>query len=121
MSKQPVYGFPCVDDPNDFIPDGECCSPAEIESHRLACANYGKPTYKPNKGCYSEHDESGQMVKHVLRTSWGIGTNLVDHCDGCNVPPFGDPLTTCHECGGWQEFCPTCWAEHERKHEEEED
>jgi hypothetical protein len=117
MSKMPVYGFPCVDDPMDFIPDAESCSPAELEAHRRACANYGKPTYEPNKGCYTEHDADGQLVKHVLRTSWGIGTNLIDHCDGCRQPPFGEPLMTCHECGG-PEFCPQCWPEHERKHDE---
>ena len=52
MSKQPIYGFPCVDDPHDFIPDGECCSQNEILTHRAAKANYGKPSYEPNKGCY---------------------------------------------------------------------
>lgn len=119
MSKQAVYGFPCVSDPNDFIPDGESCSPAEIEAHRLARANYGKPSYEPNKGCYTEHDASGQMVKHVLRTSWGIGTNLIDTCDGCNTPAFGDQLTMCHECGG-PEFCEDCWPKHEKKHDDED-
>ncbi len=86
MSKRPIYGFPCVEDPMDFSPDAECCSPAEIEAHRLACANYGKPTYEPNKGCYSEHDADGRLVKHVTRTSWGIGVNLIDHCDECGEP-----------------------------------
>ena len=117
MSKQPIYGFPCVEDPRDFSPDVECCSPEEIDAHRRAMQNYGKPSYVPNKGCYSEHDESGQMVKHVLRTSWGIGTNLIDTCDGCNTPPFGMQLITCHECG-WPEFCEVCWPEHEKKHED---
>lgn len=117
MSKSPVYGYPCVDDPHDFDPDVECCSPAEIEAWRRACANYGKPSYEPNKGCFTEVDESGQMVKHVLRTSWGIGVNLIDTCDGCNTPSFGEPLMTCHECGG-PEFCPECWVEHEKKHDD---
>ena len=70
MSRQPIYGFPHVTDPHDFHPDHECCSPAEMEAHRLACANYGKPS--PNKGC--------------MRTSWGIGTNLVRCCDECKEP-----------------------------------
>jgi hypothetical protein len=118
MSKQPIYGFPCVDDPNDFIPDGECCSPAEIEAHRMACATYGKPSYVPNKGCYTETDASGQMVKHVLRTSWGIGANLIDSCDGCREPAY-EPLITCWECGGGCDFCAVCWVEHEKKHDEE--
>jgi hypothetical protein len=117
MSKQASYGFPCVTDPNDFIPDKESSSPQEIEAHRLACANYGKPNYEPNKGCFSEYDDKGQLVLHVTRTSWGIGTNLLDSCDGCNTPTFGDPLIACHECGG-PEFCEHCWPEHEKKHED---
>lgn len=118
MSKQPLYGYPCVVDPNDFIPDGESCSQEEIERHRVACANYGKPAYEPNKGCFSEYDEKGDLLIHVTRTSWGIGTNLISTCDGCNTPPFEQPLMTCHECGG-PEFCPSCWIEHEKKHDDE--
>jgi hypothetical protein len=116
VSKQPIYGFPCVSDPHDFDPDRESCSPTEIEAWRTACANFGKPSFEPNKGCYTEHDPDGQIVKHVLRTSWGIGVNLVSHCDGCNEPTFED-LMTCHECGG-PEFCPECWPKHEKDHEE---
>jgi hypothetical protein len=116
MSQHPVYGYPCVEDPHNFDPDPECCSPAEIEAWRRACANYRKPAYEPNKGCFTEHDADGQMVKHVLRTSWGIGVNLIDSCDGCREPSFGAPLMTCHECGG-QDFCDVCWPEHEKRHE----
>ncbi len=116
MSKQGHYGFPNVTDPNDFIPDVECCSPEEIERHRFACANYGKPTYEPNKGCFSEYSDDGKFVLHVTRTSWGIGTNMYTVCDGCGEPAFDEPLLTCHECGG-PEFCAECWPEHERRHE----
>lgn len=119
MSKQPTYGFPCVTDPNDFIPDSECCSPAEIELHRLACANFGKPSFEPNKGCFSEYSEDGQLLLHVARSSWGIGTNLIASCDKCQMPHCdGDPaLMTCHECGG-PEFCSECWPEHEKQHDQ---
>ncbi len=117
MSKQGCYGFPCVTDPNDFSPDAECCSPAEVEAHRIACANFGKPSYVPNKGCYSEVSEDGTVVKRVTRTSWGIGTNMVSQCDGCNMPTFDDPLITCHECG-WPEFCSECWPKHEKDHDD---
>lgn len=117
MSKQAIYGFPCVTDPNDFLPDYESCAPAEIEAHKLACATYGTPLYQPNKGCTTEHDESGQMVKHILRTSWGIGTNLIQSCDGCRMPGFmfDEPLMTCYDCGGHQEFCGDCWAAHAKE------
>lgn len=114
MSKQPIYGFPCVEDPRDFDPDRECCSPTEIDAWHLACQRFGKPDFEPNKGCYAE--SNGETVKHVLRTSWGIGVNLVSHCDGCNEPDF-DGLIACHECG-WPEFCEACWPKHEREHDE---
>lgn len=120
MSKQPVYGYPHVDDPRDFMPDAECCSPQEMAAHKLACQTFGTPEHQPNKGCYTEHDAEGRLVKHVARTSWGIGVNLIDHCDGCNTPWFdGDlPLMFCHECNG-PEFCERCWPEHEKTHEAE--
>lgn len=118
MSKQPIYGFPCVDDPNDFLPDYESCSPAEIAAHKLACATFGTPEYQPNKGCVTEVDASGQLVRHILRTSWGIGTNLIASCDGCREPHFSDlPLIECHDCGFGNEYCAVCWPEHERTHD----
>lgn len=116
MSKYPVYGFPCVEDPNDFEPDHESCSPKEIAAHKLACETFGKPQHKPNEGCFSEYDENGNLMLHVVRTSWGIGTNLIDQCDGCKDMPDGN-LMMCHECGG-QEFCEACWPKHEKWHEE---
>ncbi len=108
MSQQPVYGFPCVSDPNVFIPDSECCSPAEIETHRLACQTYGKPEHVPNRGCTTEHDADGKLVKHVLRTSWGIGTNLIQSCDDCGEP--ANDTIECHDCG--RDFCAVCWPKH---------
>ena len=30
MSKEGVYGFPCVENPHDFTPDSESCTEAEI-------------------------------------------------------------------------------------------
>ena|SRR3990167_4665929 len=112
MGKEPLYGFPCVSDPNDFSPDYECCSPEEITTWKRACETYGKPEHKPNKGCFSEYDDKGQLVLHVTRTSWGIGVNLIDSCDGCREPDF-DGLITCHECG--RELCPVCWTEHNKE------
>ena len=78
---------------------------------------YGKKDYQPNKGCYSEHGPDGQLVKHVTRTSWGIGVNLIPACDGCHTMDFEGSLMTCHECGG-PEFCETCWSVHEKEHDE---
>jgi hypothetical protein len=115
MGKQVVYGYPCVDDPNDFHPDPECSSPEERAAHKLACQTYGKPEHQPNKGCFSEFSDDGKLVLHVARTSWGLGTNLIPSCDGCNE--MDDELITCHECGG-PEFCVECWPKHEKEHDE---
>lgn len=113
MSWMAHYGYPCVADPNNFTPDRECCSPAEITAWELACKTYGTPEYQPNKGCTTEMDESGQMVRHILRTSWGIGVNNIRCCDGCSEP--SDELLACHDCGGHLDFCPVCWPEHAKK------
>ena len=110
MSYQSVYGFPCVSDPNDFSPDYECCSPDEIAAHKRAVATFGTPEYQPNRGCATEHDADGRLVRHVLRTSWGIGVNSIRCCDGCSEP--NDELIACHDCGGHLDFCAVCWPEH---------
>ena len=110
MSQDGVYGYPCVTNPNDFTPDVECCSSREIETHKTACANWGKPSYEPNKGCYTERSEDGQIVKHVTRTSWGIGFNSFTKCDACEE--VGNETIHCWECGG--DFCcASCWPKHD--------
>ena len=111
MSYDSVYGFPCVSDPNDFTPDAESCSSAEMAAHKLACETFGTPAYQPNKGCTTETDESGQLVRRILRTSWGIGVNSIRVCDECKEP-VGTDFITCHECGGQLDFCEVCWPEH---------
>lgn len=114
MSMRPLYGYPCVSDPNYFSPDAECCSPAEIEAHRVACANFGKPAYVPNKGCETLYDGEGRWVGHITRTSWGIGVNLIMHCDDCGEP--NDDVVHCHDCG--RDFCPECWPVHANSQED---
>jgi len=109
MSQTSVYGYPCVENPNDFTPDKECSSPEEIETHRLACLQYKTADYKSNRGCFFEHSDDGKSVKHVTRTSWGIGINTIIICDGCGELP----VIHCHECH--QDFCEICWVEHESK------
>ena len=110
MSQDGVYGYPCVTNPNDFTPDGECCSPEEIAAHKVACENWGKPSYQPNRGCYTERSDDGQIVKHVLRTSWGIGFNSFLKCDDCGE--VGNETIHCWDCGG--DFCcASCWPKHD--------
>ncbi len=64
-----VYGFFHLDDPRDFFPDEECCTPAEITAHKTACekAALGEvwgPVLERGGGC-------------VASESFGIGTYLI--------------------------------------------
>lgn len=34
------YGFPVTENPNNFIPDHECCSDEEMSAHKKACEEY---------------------------------------------------------------------------------
>lgn len=36
------YGFYRPENPNDFFPDYECCSPEEIDTHKTACDEWNK-------------------------------------------------------------------------------
>lgn len=116
MSYQGVYGFPCVNDPNDFTPDAESSTPEEQSAHKLACETFGTPAHQPNKGCFTEVDDSGRLVRHVARTSWGLGVSNIRICDGCesSLTP-SDGLLTCHDCGGHLDFCPKCWPQHTKE------
>jgi predicted nucleic acid binding AN1-type Zn finger protein len=109
MSQQCVYGYPCVINPNDFTPDPECSSPVEIDAHKTACANWGKSSYVPNKGCYTVYDDKG-LYMHVARTSWGLGTNVLAQCDACGETE--NETIHCWDCGG--DFCcASCWPKHD--------
>lgn len=44
-AQDSIYGNYCGGDPRDFAPDRDCCTPAELEAHRVACeaAKRGEP------------------------------------------------------------------------------
>ena len=77
--RDSVYGFPCVEDPHDFRPDEECCTPQEIafweDAKRRRDA--GERDVR-GKRCETTTNENGEYTGHVTRTSWGIGTNSFD-------------------------------------------
>jgi len=53
-ADQSVYGFICVEDPNDFSPDPECSTDEERERHRAACEQFkktGKDSTAPGAHC----------------------------------------------------------------------
>jgi hypothetical protein len=76
--KEPVYGFPCVSNPNDFSPDVQSCTEKELSAHRKACETWGTDDYKPNDGCEWLTNEKGEAIAHVTKSSWGIGVNMVE-------------------------------------------
>jgi hypothetical protein len=79
MSKEAVYGFPCVENPHDFIPDTECCTPEEIAFWEEAKRRWdaGKRDVR-GKRCQDLTGEKGEYLGHITQTSWGIGTNMVE-------------------------------------------
>lgn len=79
MKSDVVYGFPCVENPNDFSPDTECCTAEEIAFWEDAKRRWdaGERDVRGAR-CESTFDDDGQLIKHVTRTSWGIGVNSVE-------------------------------------------
>jgi hypothetical protein len=74
-----VYGFPCVENPHDFTPDSECCTPAEIAFWEDAKKRWdaGERDVRGARS-YSTFNGDGELVMHTTSTSWGIGVNMVD-------------------------------------------
>jgi hypothetical protein len=70
MSEQSGYGFARPENPHDFHPDSECCSPEEIAAHKAACDAYDAGKYEHDgwDGWNEDH------TIHVLRAPWGIGS-----------------------------------------------
>jgi hypothetical protein len=71
--KVPVYGFVIVDDPRDFEPNEEECSPGELAAHAeaLAKANAGVSWADPVRPHWV-----GNAI-HLCVSSWGMGTNWI--------------------------------------------
>lgn len=67
------YGNPVCDDPRDFSPDPECCTPEEIARWKEACerAERGEKVEVPQHQWFSDKD--GMICCHVNSNPWGIG------------------------------------------------
>lgn len=69
MSTEIGYGFFPGGDPRRFTPDEECCSPKEIESWEIACAQWDIGNrVVPHSGCTLK---DGRFVN---LSTFGIGT-----------------------------------------------
>ena len=86
------YGFFHGGDPRKFWPDHECCTPKEIENHKAACKLWDEaeargemPTPEANPSGWL-HDDKGNIIGHVLRSPYGIGTYEFEVEDGDDEP-----------------------------------
>ncbi len=73
-----MYGYFCGGDPRNFHPDGEDCSPQEIENHKKACRAadeleaQGKRAAIENPSKWLVGDD-GKAFAHILLAPFGIG------------------------------------------------
>jgi hypothetical protein len=82
VSKQTdmVYGFFHGGDPRKFYPDEECCTERELADHKAACALWNEAEARGEtptpEACPSgwEYDADGKPLRHVLRSTYGMGT-----------------------------------------------
>jgi hypothetical protein len=79
MTKEGMYGFPCVENPHDFTPDEECCTPEEISFWEASKKRWdaGERDVRGTR-CQSVRDADGELIAHFTMTSWGIGVNMVE-------------------------------------------
>lgn len=66
-SCEPHYGYPVVENPHDFDPDPECCTPQEIAIHKVACEAWDR----------GERDVRPAMCGSLASNGWGIGAQTI--------------------------------------------
>lgn len=77
--KEPIYGFPCVENPHDFTPHEESCTPQEIAFWQDAKTRWDAGQTDVRGARFSStFDSEGKLAMHVTATSWGIGINMVE-------------------------------------------
>jgi len=74
-AEETGYGFYHPDNPHDFHPDEESCTPQEIANHKAACDAYdaGARVDPPEVHQHVVSDD-GKVVASLLITPWGIGS-----------------------------------------------
>lgn len=89
------YGYCVSDDPRQFKPDEECCTPEEIARWKAACAEWdtgrGTPPPAEEHGPWVDA-ESGQVIAIGARPDG----NVVGLCHAPRA--FGIGVTTCDRC-----------------------
>lgn len=77
MAREPLYGFPCVENPHDFEPDRDSCTAKEIAAWEDAKRRWdaGERDVRGNRSRI-ELTDNGYM--HICATSWGIGVSYIE-------------------------------------------
>lgn len=86
------YGYYRPPNPHDFHPDEESCRPEEIAAHAAACESYDRGESVDSGGCETATTEDGEVVAHILRAPWGIGSYTVRDPDAERLRDEGRAL-----------------------------
>ena len=81
-----TYGYALPEDPRDFTPDAESCTPEELAAHAAAVEAWDAAGGKPegwDAPPGSGWNEEGTM--HSLRAPWGIGAYTYRDSQMCDL------------------------------------
>ena len=67
-----VYGFICVENPNDFTPDPECSTEEERARHKADCEAYSRGAKPSHPGPHCAFMNGGKEPP-----GYGLGTNSI--------------------------------------------
>lgn len=91
--RKPCYGFFPGGDPREFRPDHDSCTHEELHAHTVACLVADVedllelwPSVAHTSSCRWLYDETGQVVRHLVLATFGLGTYFIDCCDECQEP-----------------------------------
>ena len=86
-SDSTIYGFICVEDPNDFTPDPESSTEEERARHKAACKVWNKTGKNPHPGPHCAAMNGGTEPP-----GFGMGTN---NCSDERMRDWAERLGRC--------------------------
>jgi len=75
------YGGYYGGDPRKFTPDEEVCTPEEIKNWQEHCKAWNEGLRPEPDGHISKYDAEGNLVLHIARNPFGIGTTVFEDWD----------------------------------------
>lgn len=64
-AEESGYGYYAPADPHDFHPDPECCTPEEVERHRLACEAFNRGESLEREPSFTDHPDRAAAAAYV--------------------------------------------------------